>query len=54
MWEIILLDSKNDITKVRVDQNVTSIKVTPVPEDSKSTVTVNGQEFSAKSNNCKS
>lgn len=39
-------DSKNDVTKVRVDQNVTNVKVTPVVEDSKSIVSVNGQGFS--------
>ena len=39
-------DSKSDVTKVRVDQNVTNIKVTPIAEDSKSVVSVNGQEFS--------
>ena len=38
-------DPKNDVTKVRVDQKVSSIKVTPVPEDTKSKVTVNGEEF---------
>ncbi len=38
-------DSTVAITKVRVDQNVTSIKVTPLAEDSKSIVTVNGEEF---------
>lgn len=38
-------DSKEDTTKVRVDQNVTSIKVTPLPEDPKAKVTVEGEEF---------
>jgi len=38
-------DSTNDVTKVRVDQNVTSIKVTPLAEDPKSKVTVNGEAF---------
>lgn len=40
-------DSNNDVTKVRVDQNVNSIKVTPLPEDSKANITVNGEEFSS-------
>jgi glucan-binding YG repeat protein len=39
-------DPKADVTKVREDQNVTSVKVTPVPQDPKSKITVNGQEFS--------
>jgi len=39
-------DSKNDVTKVRVDQNVTNIKVTPIAEQSKSVVSVNAQAFS--------
>jgi glucan-binding YG repeat protein len=39
-------DSTADTTKVRVNQNVTSITVTPVAEDSKSTVTVNGEDYS--------
>jgi|GEM_PF-1696854 len=39
-------DPKADVTKVREDQNVTSVKVTPVPQDSKSKITVNGQLFS--------
>lgn len=38
-------DPAEDTTKVRVDQNVTSIKVTPMPEDSKAKVTVDGTEF---------
>jgi len=38
-------DSKNDVTKVRVDQNISSIKVTPLAEDAKAKVTVNGQTF---------
>lgn len=38
-------DSKEDTTKVRVDQNVNNIKVTPLPEDPKAKVTVEGQEF---------
>jgi len=39
-------DSKNDVTKVRVDQNITNIKITPIAEQSKSVVSVNGQGFS--------
>ncbi|AJH01759.1 cell wall-binding protein [Clostridium beijerinckii] len=39
-------DPKEDITKVRVDQNVSKINVTPVAEDSKSTISVNGEEYS--------
>ncbi|OOM16473.1 cadherin-like beta sandwich domain-containing protein [Clostridium saccharobutylicum] len=39
-------DPSEDTTKVRVDLNVTSIKVTPVVEDPNSTVTVNGQKYS--------
>ncbi|AQS11898.1 toxin A [Clostridium saccharobutylicum] len=39
-------DSSEDTTKVRVDLNATSIKVTPVVEDPNSTVTVNGQKYS--------
>ncbi|WP_297424160.1 cadherin-like beta sandwich domain-containing protein [Clostridium sp.] len=38
-------DSTADITKVRVDPTVSNISVTPMPDDSKSTVTVNGQEY---------
>lgn len=38
-------DPEEDTTKVRVDQDVTSIRVTPVPEDSKARVTVNGEKF---------
>lgn len=38
-------DPNNGVTKVRVDQNITSIKVTPLPEDANSKITVNGQEF---------
>lgn len=38
-------DSTVDVTKVRVDQNVSNIKITPLAEDSKSKVTVNGAEF---------
>lgn len=40
-------DPEEDTTRVRVDQNVTSIKVTPIAEDSKATISVNGQKFSA-------
>lgn len=40
-------DSKSDVTKVRVDQNTKSIQVTPVAEDSKSTMTVNGEDYAA-------
>lgn len=40
-------DSSEDTTKVRVDQSTTSIKVTPVAEDSSSTITVNGEDFSS-------
>ncbi|WP_271814416.1 N-acetylmuramoyl-L-alanine amidase family protein [Clostridium beijerinckii] len=39
-------DPKEDVTKVRVDQNVNSIKVTPITEDSKATASVNGEEYS--------
>lgn len=39
-------DPAADVTKVRVDPNITSIKVTPVPEDSKSKVSVNGDDYS--------
>ncbi len=39
-------DPTADVTKVRVDPNITSIKVTPVPEDSKSKVSVNGDDYS--------
>jgi glucan-binding YG repeat protein len=39
-------DPKEDVTKVRVDQNVTNIKVTPIPEDSKATTSVNGEDYS--------
>ncbi|MFT8351239.1 N-acetylmuramoyl-L-alanine amidase family protein [Clostridium saccharoperbutylacetonicum] len=39
-------DPTADITKVRVDTNVTNIKVTPVPKNSNSTITVNGQNYS--------
>ncbi|EHJ02089.1 cell wall binding repeat-containing protein [Clostridium sp. DL-VIII] len=37
---------KKDPTEVRVDQNVASVQVTPIPEDSKSKVTVNGEDYS--------
>lgn len=40
-------DPSADVTKVRVDPNVTSIKVTPIPEDSKSTASVNGDTYSS-------
>ncbi|EKQ50498.1 MULTISPECIES: cadherin-like beta sandwich domain-containing protein [unclassified Clostridium] len=40
-------DPKADVTKVRVDQNVNSIKITPVSEDSKATVTVNGEVYTS-------
>ncbi|MVX63922.1 cell wall-binding protein [Clostridium chromiireducens] len=40
-------DPTADVTKVRVDQNITSVKVTPVPQDSKSTTTVNGEDYTA-------
>ena len=40
-------DPTADTTKVRVDQNVTNITVTPITADSKATVTVNGEEYSA-------
>ena len=36
---------QHDTTKVHVSQNTTSINVTPVPEDSNATVTVNGTEY---------
>lgn len=39
-------DPNQSTTKVRVDQNVSTIKLTPVPKDSKATVTVNGQTYS--------
>lgn len=39
-------DPKEDTTKVRVDQNINTIKVTPIPDDSKSKVTVNGDKYS--------
>lgn len=38
-------DSTEDTTKVHVSQNTTSIKVTPVPEDSNATVTVDGEKY---------
>jgi len=38
-------DPNNGTTKVRVDQNITSIKVTPQPEDANSKITVSGQTF---------
>ena len=38
-------DPTEDVTKVRVDQTTTSIKITPLPEDPKATVTVNGEDF---------
>lgn len=40
-------DPTSDTTKVRVNQNVTSIKVTPITADSKATANVNGEEYSA-------
>lgn len=40
-------DPSADVTKVRVDTNVTNIKVTPVLEDSKASVSVNGQTYSS-------
>ena len=40
-------DPTADTTKVRVDQNVTSITVSPITQDSKSTVAVNGEKYSA-------
>jgi len=40
-------DSTADTTKVHVSQNTTSINVTPVPENSSATVTVDGQEYSS-------
>jgi len=40
-------DPTADTTKVRVDQNVTNITVSPIAENSKSTVTVNGERYSA-------
>lgn len=39
-------DPKVTVTKVRVDQNVTSIQVTPIPEEPKSKTSVNGEEYS--------
>jgi glucan-binding YG repeat protein len=39
-------DSEADPNKIRVDQAITKLKVSPVPEDSKSKVTVNGEKFS--------
>lgn len=39
-------DPDKKTTKVRVDQKVTSIKVTPIPEDPKAKVTVDGSKFS--------
>jgi len=44
-------DPTADTTKVRVDQNVTNITVTPITADSKATVTVNGEEYSASAIN---
>lgn len=38
-------DPDNDVTKVRVDQKVLNIKVTPIPEDSNSRVTVDGDRY---------
>lgn len=38
-------DPDKETTKIRVDQDETSIKVTPVPEDSKARVTVDGKSF---------
>lgn len=38
-------DSSEDTTKVHVSQSTTGIKVTPVPEDSSSTVTVSGKKY---------
>ena len=37
---------KKMLTKIRVDQAINKLKVTPVPEDSKSKVTVNGTKYS--------
>lgn len=39
-------DPEADPNKIRVDQAITQLKVSPVPEDSKSKVTVNGEKFS--------
>ncbi|MCE5222193.1 MAG: cadherin-like beta sandwich domain-containing protein [Clostridium sp.] len=39
-------DSEADPNKIRVDQAINTLKVSPVPENSKSKVTVNGEKFS--------
>ena len=39
-------DPEADPNKIRVDQAITKLNVSPVPEDSKSKITVNGEKFS--------